>query len=190
MQTPDKKLFHDMQEHSEKFSDQELEAMMDNLDQMPDVDEAWQQFAQQHIHSESPTHTWRKIAAMIIGILMVSGIAIAAVHIIRQSYQQQSSPVEKTAIANNTAKADPVDTRGNGNTIAGSVTFDNILFDKVLAEIAGYYHAVVVFQNEKARQIRLFYEWDQRNSIEEVAEQLNNFEQVSISIKGDSIIIK
>lgn len=190
MQTPDKKLFHDMQEHSEKYSDQELEAMMNNLDQMPDVNEAWQQFAQQHIHPESPTYTWRKIAAMIVGILMVSGIAIAAVHIVRQSYQQQSSPVEKAVIVNHADTAMPVDTRGNGTTIAASVTFDNIFFDKVLAEIAGYYHAVVVFQNEKARQLRLYYEWDQRNSIEEVAEQLNNFEQVNISIKGDSIIIK
>ena len=81
-----KQLCLDMQEAPDKYSDQEIEAMMDDLDQVPDVDEAWQQFAQQHISSVRPMHTWRKVAAILIGILTLSGIAIAAVHIVRQSY--------------------------------------------------------------------------------------------------------
>ena len=39
-----KQLYRDMQEAPDKYSDQEIEAMMDDLDQVPDVDEAWQQF--------------------------------------------------------------------------------------------------------------------------------------------------
>ena len=48
-----KQLYRDMQEEPYKYSDQEIEAMMDDLDQVPDVDEAWQQFAQQHISLSS-----------------------------------------------------------------------------------------------------------------------------------------
>ena len=46
MQTPDKKklMFLDMQEHPEKYSDEQMEAMMDELDQMPDAGTAWQKF--------------------------------------------------------------------------------------------------------------------------------------------------
>ena len=40
-----KELYRDMQEAPDKYSDQEIEAMMDALDKEPDVDEAWQQFA-------------------------------------------------------------------------------------------------------------------------------------------------
>ena len=43
---PNKQLYRDMQEEPEKYSDQELEAMMDEVDQMADAEEAWQQFCQ------------------------------------------------------------------------------------------------------------------------------------------------
>ena len=59
-----KQLYRDMQEAPDKYSDQEIEAMMDDLDQVADVDEAWQQFAQQHISSVRLMHTWRKGAAL------------------------------------------------------------------------------------------------------------------------------
>ena len=41
-----KQLYRDMTEEPEKYSDQELEAMMDEIDQMPDVEEAWQLFSE------------------------------------------------------------------------------------------------------------------------------------------------
>ncbi|MBQ8990802.1 MAG: hypothetical protein IJ084_02185 [Prevotella sp.] len=46
MQTPDEKkqMFHDMQEHPEKYSEEQIETMMDDLDRLPDVDTAWQKF--------------------------------------------------------------------------------------------------------------------------------------------------
>jgi hypothetical protein len=66
-----KQLYRDMLEAPDKYSDQEIETMMDDLDQMPDVDEAWQQFAQQHISSVRLMHTWRKVAAILIGILAI-----------------------------------------------------------------------------------------------------------------------
>ena len=43
-----KQLYRDMQEAPDKYSDQEIEAMMDDLDQVPDADEAWQQFCSPH----------------------------------------------------------------------------------------------------------------------------------------------
>ena len=84
-----KQLYRDMQEAPDKYSDQEIEAMMDDLDQVPDVDEAWQQFARQHIPSVHPMHIWRKVAAILIGVLALSGIAFAAVHIMHQSQQEE-----------------------------------------------------------------------------------------------------
>ena len=84
-----KQLYRDMLEAPDKYSDQEIEAMMDDLDQMPDVDEAWQQFAQQHISSVCLMHTWRKVAAILIGILAISGITIAAVRIVHQAQHEE-----------------------------------------------------------------------------------------------------
>ena len=38
----DKQLFFDMQEHPERYSDEQLEAMMAELDREPDTEEAWE----------------------------------------------------------------------------------------------------------------------------------------------------
>ena len=86
-----KQLFRSMQEEPDKYSDQEIEAMMDDLDQVPDVDEAWRQFENEALElcslategtQEFPRASLRKMAASFVGLLLVSGIAIAAVHIV------------------------------------------------------------------------------------------------------------
>ena len=52
-----------------------------------DVDAAWQRFNQKSQPKQSRSN-WMKIAASFIGVLLVSGIAFAAIHIVRQ-YQKQ-----------------------------------------------------------------------------------------------------
>ena len=133
---------------------------------------------------------WMKIAASFIGVLLVSSIAFAAIHIVRQYQKQEALNTEVAENVTSPVTTVPADTIASDTVIVQPVIYDNIPLGKMLPEIAGFYHSVVTFQNEKARQLRLYYEWDQRNSIKEVIEQLNNFEQVSISIKGDSVIIK
>ena len=83
-----KQLYRDMQEAPDKYSDQEIEAMMDDLDQVPDVDEAWQQFESEELKFHS---LLRKMAASFVGLLLVSGVAFAAIHIVRQ-YQETEVP--------------------------------------------------------------------------------------------------
>jgi len=98
MQTPDKKklMFLDMQEHPEKYSEEQIEAMMDELDQMPDIGTAWQKFEQNnHQNASLPSRNWWKAAATFIGILMISGIAFAAVHILSPSNTKNADNSEQ-----------------------------------------------------------------------------------------------
>ena len=154
-----------------------------------DVDAAWQRFNQK-LQPKQQGFGWMKIAASFIGVLLVSGIAFAAIHIVRQYQKQEALNTEVAENVTSPVTTVPADTIASDTVIVQPVIYDNIPLGKMLPEIAGFYHSVVTFQNEKARQLRLYYEWDQRNSIKEVVEQLNNFEQVSISIKGDSVIVK
>ena len=82
MQTPDKKkqMFLDMQEHPEKYTEEQIEVMMDDLDQMPDVESAWQKFNDNHPHAAMISTRRFQIAASIIGVIMVSSIAFATVY--------------------------------------------------------------------------------------------------------------
>ena len=183
-----KQLYRDMQEAPDKYSDQEIEVMMDDLDQVPDVEEAWQQFAQQHISSVRPMHTWRKIAAMIIGIITLSGIAFAAVHIVRQSQHEERpvTAVEKPQSAVIIPHPVPADTIVKTEP----VVFDNVTLDSIAKDIATYHHLDMDLQNEQASQFRFYFVWDKGDRLQEVIEKLNMFEQVNLAVEDGKLMVR
>lgn len=163
--------------------------MMDDIDQMPDVDEAWQQFNQQHMPMMRPVHTWRKVAAMIIGILMISGIAIAAIHIVRQSQQTTQKQESSTAVANTQPSAttsQPVQT----DSIVQPRLYDNVPLGEILSDLSAYYKMKVVYRTEDAQKLRLFYQWKPEYTLEKVVEMLNNFEWLQLELKDDTLYVK
>ncbi len=182
-------LFRDMQEAPDKYSDQEIEAMIDDLDREPDVDEAWQQFAR-HIPSARPVNAWRKVAAILIGILTISGLSIAAVHIMRQAQRTEiTQPTDPIAAADSPLSTHHSSLTPDTATIH-PVTFDNVPLDKMLAEIAEYHHSEVVFQNEDARQLRFYFVWYRQQPLDKVIETLNHFERVDIVIDDKKLTVR
>ena len=173
-------LFRDMQEAPDKYSDQEIEAMIDDLDRQPDVDEAWQQFARQHIPSVRPVNAWRKVAAILIGILTISGLSIAAVHIVRQAQRTEiTQPTDPIAAADSPLTAHHSPLTPDTATIH-PVTFDNVPLDKMLAEI----------ENEDARQLRFYFVWYRQQPLDKVIETLNHFERVDIVIDDKKLTVR
>lgn len=183
-----KQLYRDMLEAPDKYSDQEIETMMDDLDQMPDVDEAWQQFAQQHISSVRLMHTWRKVAAILIGILAISGITIAAVRIVHQAQheEQPAVVVEESQSAVSVSQVLPADTIVRTEP----VVFDNVTLDSMAKDIAAYHHLDMDLQNEQASQLRFYFVWNRDDNLHEVIEKLNMFEQVNLAVEDGKLIIR
>ena len=73
-----KQLYRDMTEEPEKYSDQEIEAMMDEIDQMPDVEEAWHLLSeklrvknQRSLALYTLHSSFKKVAAILIGIIFI-----------------------------------------------------------------------------------------------------------------------
>ena len=192
MQTPDKKkqMFLDMQEHPEKYSEEQIETMMDDLDQLPDVESAWQRFNDSHPHAAMLSTRRIQIAASIIGVIMVSSIAFAAIHIVRQ-YQKPQQPTVTTVTATNPQPSALDSQKAEADTVSVEPRiFDNVPLDKMLIEMAGYYGVAVEFQFEKARQLRLHFVWDHNESLEQVVGRLNNFEAVDIVCEPKKLIVK
>ena len=193
MQTLDKKkqMFFDMQEHPEKYTEEQIEAMIDDLDQIPDVDSSWQEFNDNHPHAavhSSPR--WLQIAASIIGIIMVSGIAFAAIHIVRQYQKPQQSTVQAvtetssqpSAFNSQKAEADTVSVKQR--------IFDNVPLDTMLSEMADYYHISVKFERKEARLLRFHFVWKRTDNLDRLVEKLNNFEAVNIIREPEKLIVK
>ncbi|MGI6231558.1 MAG: hypothetical protein ACOYJF_01755 [Prevotella sp.] len=62
--------------------------------------------------------------------------------------------------------------------------------DPNLNDMASYYHKNLADPTSDKLNIRLYFEWDQKKSLEENIELLNNFNRFDISMEGDNIILK
>ena len=154
-----------------------------------DVDAAWQKF-NQIIQPQQHSFDWMKLAASFIGVLLVSGIAFAAIQIVR--YAQQHTP--KTEEVINTPKpanTTPSDTLPTDTTaVSQPVIYDNIPLEKMLSEIAAHYDAKVTFVNDEARGLRFRFVWNPQKGIGQVVSDLNQFERLTVTLKDDVITVE
>ena len=153
-----------------------------------DVDAAWQRFNQKSQPKQSSSN-WMKIAASFIGVLLVSGIAFAAIHIVRQ-YQKQETP--QTEIAENVTNPVttlPADTLTKDTVTVQPVIYDNIPLEKMLPEIAAHYDVKVVFANDEVRGLRFHFVWNPQQGIDQVISDLNQFERLNATLKDNQITV-
>ena len=204
-------LLLDMQEHPENYSEQALKTMLKDPEvrelmeatellkqamiwenarkSTVNVDAEWQRFAGQHIADSKPRRGWMKVAAVFLGVLFVSGITFAAIHIVRMINSQKSQTVQTeqpmTAKASTTIPADTVKT----DTIAPKIIrYDEATLQKILTDMGEYYRLRVELRNEDAKTLRLFFQWNQRQEASKVLEQLNTFERIHLVLNDSTII--
>ena len=131
-----------------------------------------------------------KIAASFIGVLLVSGIAFAAIHIVRQ-YQKTDTPkTEVTENATSPIATAPVDTLASDTTTVQPIIYDNIPLEKMLPEIAVHYNVEVTFANEEVRGLRFRFVWNPQQGIDQVISDLNQFERLTVTRKDNQIIVE
>ena len=154
-----------------------------------DVDAAWKKF-NQNKQPKQHSYNWMKIVASFIGVLLVSGIAFAAIQIVR--YAQQHTP--KTEEVINTTKpaiTTPSDTLTTDTTaVSQPVIYDNIPLEKMLSEISAHYDAKVTFVNDEARGLRFRFVWTPQKGIGQVVSDLNQFERLTVTLKDDVITVE
>ena len=155
-----------------------------------DVDAAWQKIAEQLPTPVGAGSVIYKIAASFVGVLLVSGIAFAAIQIVR--YAQQHTPRTEEVI--NTTKpaiTTPSDTLTTDTTaVSQPVIYDNIPLEKMLSEIAAHYDAKVTFVNDEARGLRFRFVWNPQKGIGQVVSDLNQFERLTVTMKDDVITVE
>ena len=154
-----------------------------------DVDAAWQSFNQK-LQPKQQGFGWMKIAASFIGVLLVSGIAFAAIHIVRQHQKQEAPQYEITENAKATITALPADTLASDTTTMQPVIYDNIPLEKMLPEIAAHYNVEVTFANEEVRGLRFRFVWNPQQGINQVISDLNQFERLTVTRKDNQIIVE
>lgn len=220
MKNQDKiELLLDIQEHPEKYSDEQLNSMlsedeelaemMEQLattkramtkeeaeDEQLDMDALWQEFEAKHeLEFDEPETKrirmpLRKIAVMFIGVALTAGVAFAAIQIVRSVSKPAPEPTKIEAPA--APKAAQPDNEVPADTVVAvkPVVFDNVELAQIMAQIAAHYKAEVEIENEDAGAYRLYFEWNSQETLEHVVERLNRFESINIELNNNKMTVK
>ena len=169
----------------------------------PDVDAEWEKFAASHAESldaleeggQKPrfalhlaTH---KIAASFIGVLLASGIAFAAIQVIRNiSTPKPLLPSTEQVIDTKPVTSLPADTVKTDTIPIEPYVFNNVPLDSMLTAIAVAHGVSVEFENEAVRQLRFHFVWKRKDSLTRVVEKLNTFEAVNIGMEDNKLVVR
>lgn len=152
------------------------------------IDEEWKKFEAKHFSSKH-SWGWMQIAATIVGVLMLSGIAYATIHIVSNTRDDSKSPTQETQVITQSQQA--IDQPAESSySIPQTRIFENVPLDEMVNELALYYNKVADVQNQQAHELRLYYKWEQKDELTSVVDDLNHFEHVSLVIEEDKLIVK
>ena len=207
----------ELQEHPEQVTDEQFQQALDDpqmrelVEQMafakrtfkneelqaeePDVEGEWEKFAAKNFDGGKETqhgYPFKKMAASFIGVLLVSGMAFAAIHIVRMVNSHKAETVQTEQPASyKPSTALPADTvKTDTATTVQPVVFDNVPLENMLTEIAAYYHVEVLFINDDARQLRFHFVWKREDGLRHAIEKLNRFESLSVRLDENKIIVE
>ena len=197
----------DMIEHPEHYTEEEMQKILADKETREyydliikaddaytkshdvDVDKALQEFETKHLQHFS----WSKIAAVFIGILLVSGVAYAAIVLNKNPSEKQAKQKAQIdrVITDKAAKSiDTETTDTDTTTTQKGQSFDNVELQTILDDISSYYKLNVVYNSDKSRHLRLHFYWDKSKDAETIVESLNHFENVNITLTDNKIEIK
>ena len=132
-----------------------------------------------------------KIAASFIGVLLASGIAFAAIQVVRNI----NTPKPQQPTTEQTTDIDPVTSLPADTVQADTIPvepyiFNNVPLDSMLTAIATAHGVGVEFENEAARHLRFHFVWKREDSLSRVVEKLNTFEAVNIGMEDKTLVVK
>ena len=191
----------------------------------PDVEGEWEKFAASHseeleILDEGEYKPRlraylapRKIAASFIGVLLASGIAFAAIQVVRNisTPKPQQPTTEQTTIepvtslptdtlwfrqdSKSQSTIEPVTSLPADTVKADTIPvepyiFNNVPLDSMLTAIAAAHGISVEFENEAVRQLRFHFVWKREDSLMRVVEKLNTFEAVNIGMEDKTLVVR
>ena len=205
-------MLFDMQEHPEKYTDEQIEHLLADEEvkeflrdlamarmagkkatpKKVDVDKAWKEF------SNGSYRNRMKIAASIVGIIFLSGVALAAVQNGWLNFSTSDKVVDNkvmteqivpsNTLANDSLKAMTVEPTDSLDM--KPVVFDNAELGTILMQMADFYQVKVEYMNANTQHVRLFFNWNKTKTLEQNMELLNAFDRIQIEYADGTLIVK
>lgn len=188
----DKHLLLDMQEHPERYSDEQLEQAMAELDREPDTALAWQLFNEKtgttndesaadgtpnsHFSPFTSHFSLRRIAAILVAFMFLGFMSLAGYHFVSGWHRtpEVQAKADTTEVVRQRFTYDVQD----GDTI---FRFENIRLDSILSVVGRHYGREVVFMDNAPKHLRLYITCRTSQKLNDFVETLNVFDGFRIT---------
>lgn len=192
----------DATEHPEQYTDEQLEELLSDeecadyyrlmcdaasayaathTETDEELEAEWQRL--QHRSVRPVLFSIRKIAAVVIAILALTGISYAAVSLMTDYEETPSANTEMTETPSSLpdSPTEPADT---------VQTFQNVELQDILTAVATHYQLQTEYRNEQSRHVRLYIKWNKSEGVETMLERLNKFDKVTLALSDNKIIVE
>lgn len=218
-------MLFDIQEHPEKYTDEQVERLLADEEAQEflrdlamarmagkkatpkkvDVDKAWKEFSEKHNKAKSigngANTSYRnrmQIAASIIGIIFLSGVALAAVQNGWLKFAVSDEVADNKTTTEQTVKQKPsaddslkaVTAEPNDSLDMKPVVFDNAELRTILTQMTDFYHVKVRYDNDDTQHVRLFFNWNKTKTLEQNLAILNAFDRIQIEYAEGELVVK
>lgn len=197
------KLFLEMTDHPERFTDEELQRLLADEDMrgwyellstaadaraakeaaQPSAAEVDDALASITGTAYKPQRRWLRIAASVVGIVLLSGIVYASVRML----QRQPTPTTTPAA---TVKADTIAPEQQSDTLPAVKTFDDMPLEAILATVARHYALKVEYKEQALKALRLHVYWYPQKSVDHFIEVINQFDGIHIVHQGEVLTVE
>ena len=186
--------------HPEQYTDKQMDQMLNEADiKVPDADEAWEEWKNGRMEelkykknfnllTLQSFYSIKKIAAMFVGVLMLSGIAYAAVQMMRS--QETAAGTQEAVVSTSSQHLSPDAPAEKDSTQLKPVVFEDAELATILSEIAAFHQYEVVFKKEECKHIRLYFTWDKKSSVDDIVDTFNKFERIHITRENKKLIVE
>jgi len=199
-------LFLRMQEHPEDYSDEDILRMLDDDDirklyrTMQESEAAMNATDATAIRpadeEPAPHRSGRSLlryaAAIASSLILVTGLAFATIHLVRSG---SALPADKNSTVATTSDSSR---RATPQTLPikivptkhAPVIFQNATLETILQQVSKAYGCQVTYRSDTARNIRLYLQWDKKDSLDDFIGKINHFEKVHISRSQNTLTVE
>lgn len=204
------KLFRvlDATEHPEQYTDEELEELLRDEEcaayyrlmcdaasayaEKPEesdaaIDAEWQRIvSRQEHHRTVPLIplALRKVAAVVMAVIVLSAVSYAAVRLIQG--RQQPEPESVAAVQEVTEQSSALPSEAEDSIHI----FQNAEFQEILSTVSAYYRLQTEYRREDTRRVRLYIKWNKMECVDSLLQRLNHFDKVRLTLSNDRIIVE
>lgn len=121
--------------------------------------------------------------AVVIALLLLVGIAFAAVHIVQTRHKSQTEKPAKETLSTPVNVSSPTPQ-------PATIQFEDAELQDILSQMATHYQVDIVYRNDRTRHFHLHFTWETTQPLPEVVSLFNHFDSIHLSLEAQTLIVE